>query len=345
MAFEEKWKGFEQKVKAKRDVNKRKIKNEKPHTVNKLTVQRLSSDVSRRAQKFSHIGRLEFVPYPHGDLTMDLIKKACNEHFYSQLKKKVQCDVLVGEQGTSCQTLDQIPNVKLIHVRFVGMGTGMYSAKSLSSDSSEEDSASIPSIQPKALKRRYEMSDHALSVGQAKIQDSRPRVDPPVVANIFPKSLSVTQMLDLGRVVQKKSVVAEILKFTLENMAWCSVPEKVELIIDEKPFAQGGFRNVYKAKLQKCIHTVFWFDIKWRPSLEEQLEKNSRIFLELRRRFTDIFDVSSGGPLRSARAVIDENGTATFQVLHKVHCSIELLGENNMVNDEAIKNLLDLFQP
>ncbi len=73
MAFERKWKGFEEKVKAKRDVNKRKIKNEKPHTADQLTVQRLSSDVSGRAQKFSRIGPREFVPYPHGDLTMDLI--------------------------------------------------------------------------------------------------------------------------------------------------------------------------------------------------------------------------------------------------------------------------------
>ncbi len=77
---------------------------------------------------------------------------------------------------------------------------------------------------------------------------------------------------------------------------------------------------------------------------EEQLE-NGKTFLELKRRFADIVDVSNGGPLHSARAAIDENGTATFQVLHKPHCSIDLLGDNDIVDDEAIKNLMDLFEP
>ena len=77
---------------------------------------------------------------------------------------------------------------------------------------------------------------------------------------------------------------------------------------------------------------------------EERLE-NGKTFLELKRRFADIIDVSNGGPLHSARGVIDENGTATFQVLHKPHCSIDLLGENNVVDDEAVKDLMDLFEP
>ena len=105
----------------KREVNgKRKLKQQTPQKVDQLTVQRLSSDVSGKAQKFSRIGPREFVSYPYGDLTMEGIKKACEAHFLSQLKMHAECDVLAGEQGPSCSSLDQIPNLKLIHIRFVG---------------------------------------------------------------------------------------------------------------------------------------------------------------------------------------------------------------------------------
>ena len=29
------------------------------------------------------------------------------------------CDVLAGEQGPSCASLDQIPDLKVVHVRFI----------------------------------------------------------------------------------------------------------------------------------------------------------------------------------------------------------------------------------
>jgi hypothetical protein len=117
------WEGFENKLKAKRAVNcKRKRKDEASNNikVDQLTVQRLSSDVSGKAQKFSRIGPREFVQYPYGDLTMSNIKKACEDHFLTSTIAHFECDVLAGEQGPSCRTLDQVPNLKLIHVRFVG---------------------------------------------------------------------------------------------------------------------------------------------------------------------------------------------------------------------------------
>ena len=53
-------------------------------------------------------------------------------------------------------------------------------------------------------------------------------------------------MLNLGKVVRQKTTAAEIFKFNLEDMTWPSVSEKIELVVEQKPFAAGGFREVYK---------------------------------------------------------------------------------------------------
>ena len=85
-----------------------------------LTVQRLSSKVSGKAQKFSRIGAREFVPFAdYEDITLPNIKLACEKHFLPTVGKSVTCDVLAGEQGPSCSTLEQIPDLKLIHIRFI----------------------------------------------------------------------------------------------------------------------------------------------------------------------------------------------------------------------------------
>ena len=64
----------------------------------------------------------------------------------------------------------------------------------------------------------------------------------------FPKSLSIAEMLNLGKVVRQKTTGAEIFKFNLEDMTWPSVSEKIELVVEQKPFAAEGFQEVYKAK-------------------------------------------------------------------------------------------------
>ena len=63
-----------------------------------LTVQRLSSEVSGKAQKFSRIGAREFVPFAdYEDITLPNIKLACEKHFLPTVGKSVTCDVLAGE--------------------------------------------------------------------------------------------------------------------------------------------------------------------------------------------------------------------------------------------------------
>lgn len=53
---------------------------------NELTVQRLSSEVSGKAQKYTRIGPREFVPFNSEDkLTIESIKCACERHFAMQV--------------------------------------------------------------------------------------------------------------------------------------------------------------------------------------------------------------------------------------------------------------------
>ena len=79
------WGTFKNKTKAKR----RKTgdggakKNEKGNILERqeLVVQRLSSEVSGKAQKYTRVGPCEFVQYDEEELSIEGIKVACEKHF------------------------------------------------------------------------------------------------------------------------------------------------------------------------------------------------------------------------------------------------------------------------
>ncbi len=112
---------FKEKMKEKR-LNKTtaQVKRQRKLQGSELTIQRLSSEVSGKAQKYSRVGPREFVPFDsQEELTIEKIKRSCEMYFSSRARPNLICDVLAGEQGPSCKTVDQIPSLKVIHVRFV----------------------------------------------------------------------------------------------------------------------------------------------------------------------------------------------------------------------------------
>lgn len=117
------WRNYEQKIKAKRETNKRKkteAGNEKKKQrldSDHIIVQLLSSKVEGKAQKYSRIGPREFVPYENSDLTVENLKQACRTYFSSKglMEKRMVVDILAGERGPSCTSLAQIPDLKIIH--------------------------------------------------------------------------------------------------------------------------------------------------------------------------------------------------------------------------------------
>ena len=85
-------------------------------------MQRLSSEVAGKQQKYTRIGQREFVDFSGRELTVANIKEACTSHFASKIAAGMVCDILAGKQGPSYGTIKQIPNTKLIHVRFIDEG-------------------------------------------------------------------------------------------------------------------------------------------------------------------------------------------------------------------------------
>ena len=59
------------------------------------------------------------------------------------------CDILAGEQGPSCGTVQQIPNTKLIHVRFIDETEVEFEGKCDDTHSDSEDTG-----RKKTLKRK-----------------------------------------------------------------------------------------------------------------------------------------------------------------------------------------------
>jgi hypothetical protein len=99
------WANYEQKIKAKREANKRKkataVTEEKKRRLDSdhIIVQQLFSiKVEGKAQKYSRIGPREFVSYKNSDVTIENLKQACQAHFSSKglMEKGTAIDILAG---------------------------------------------------------------------------------------------------------------------------------------------------------------------------------------------------------------------------------------------------------
>ena len=90
------WKNFKQNMKDKRMGKGRKKERSAFLKSGELVVQRLSSSVSGKAQKYSRVGPREFVCFPHEEMTIQNIKSSCEKHFASVVGSSLVCDVLRG---------------------------------------------------------------------------------------------------------------------------------------------------------------------------------------------------------------------------------------------------------
>ena len=192
------WKKFEMQMKEKRT---KKNKTEKGSSAGRvlqqeeLTVQILSGEVTGKAQKFSRIGPREFVSFAGSDeLMLTNIKLACQKHFLPTVGKNLVCDVLAGEQGPSCSMLDQIPDLKLVHVSFINVPDEFEQDPLQLSDEYSRSHLIVPSRKRQAT--------------SVPMSPSRPRRAAPSTSCMFPKSLSVSDMMKLGKVIKKTANTA-----------------------------------------------------------------------------------------------------------------------------------------
>lgn len=237
MANKAAWKKFETSMKEKRTGTRGKdilIKQ-------RLTVQQVSEHVSGVAQKYSRIGPRQFVPYENDDLTIESVKEACMHHYQSLLDhemdmESMECDVLAGDQGPSCDSFDQVPNPdKVIHVRFKKVTTSV------------DSSVKLRKVEPKNPKKKVKLMQGTSSAKCASKDTKSPLKDTDK-PKAYPKSLSVIDMLKLGKVIEDKYESIELSSFDLSEMRWSNKPIQAEFSIENIPIGTGAFRMAFKAK-------------------------------------------------------------------------------------------------
>ena len=177
--------------------------------------------------KYSREGPRDFVPFEYAEITIDNIKKACQKHF----KEHRDCDVLASEQGPSCSRIDQLPSLKIIHIRFTNDLSRKRLFPEISSFSKTSDFSGIPSKHPKSFS------------AVSKQVEKRS-------ASVFPRSLSAADMLRLGTLIRKENkntVKVVVESFDIAKKEWKTVTEAY-FEIEEMHFAEGAFRKAYMAK-------------------------------------------------------------------------------------------------
>ena len=224
------WKKFKEKMKERRmEKTKGKKKDGKNSALNDnfITVQRLSAEVSGKAQKYSRISARVFVPFEFGELTIDNIKIACLSHF--AVDPSMTCDVVAGEQGPSCRSLRQVPDSKVIHVRFIPEPNNELEAI-------DDQSASCTNPKPPSAKKK------CASVQSANIveQKSLPTKKACSPSKFVPRSLSLVEMLRLGKKIDQTTTKIDIYSFNLDLMTWSSTPRPIDFLIEKEPFGVGG---------------------------------------------------------------------------------------------------------
>ena len=99
------------------------------------------------------------------------------------------------------------------------------------------------------------------------------------VGETFPKSLSISAMLELGKVVKTPSdlMVIDVYTFHLENMTWSLIPVRAEFQVESIHFGEGGFRRAYRATSPTAeFKGKQWVLKKYLPSTIECVEKTNQ---------------------------------------------------------------------
>ena len=149
------------------------------------------------------------------------------------------CDVLAGEQGPSCFSVKQIPDFKVIHVRFIERSDGKGKPETKRSRPVAHSSPvrAGPSRRATAGVKIVSTS-HPCGMLQEKVSPE---------SRFIPKSLSVVDMLKLGNQIKHTTTAVEIYKFDFQAMAWSASPVLVDFNMEDTAFGAGGFREAFKA--------------------------------------------------------------------------------------------------
>lgn len=196
-----------------------------------ILVQRMSSVASGRLKKYEPLDTRDFVSFDEYDeLSIDNIKEAC-ERFYHAPKNS--CDILASDRGPSCNKLEQLKGKKVFFIRFLQPG------------SENEDQGNNP---PKLDIVNDVMQKQARSGPATQSSPVKLTVNPRAPPTVFPKSVSIGDLLRAGKLVKApKATTLNLEHFDVHACLWVNA-STLKLHIDEQKFASGAFRDAFRAK-------------------------------------------------------------------------------------------------
>ncbi|CAB4002438.1 transient receptor potential cation channel subfamily M member 6-like [Paramuricea clavata] len=245
-----------------------------------LVVQQLSAEVAGKAQKYLRVGARGFVPFDKfEEVTIKNIKKACEKHFAHKVGKNVCYDVLTGEQGPSCKSVNHVPNSKLVHVRFIPR-----SSIDVVDDDVETDlgnTSSLPPAQLAVRKRKVESASTSSSIPEYK----RPATSNASPSKCYPKSLSVFDMMKLGKIVDsRKTTVVHMYTFDIDLMTW-----SMSFWLKQTLWVKGDSLSAYKATTHNAdFKRCSWVIKKYLPdavdtnqATNHSLEDHNKVVVQM----------------------------------------------------------------
>ena len=343
------WKNYKAKMAKKRcKTTKEDCSNTK---MEELVVQRLSTTVSGKAQKYTHVGAREFVAFDYDEVNIANIKKACAEHYGSSIGDDMEVDVLAGEQGPSCQTMKHVKDLRLIYIRFIQRETSEYCESLAGTSATVDNDRVLSSKKPRKDVRNIFSDSHVLNRQQHLCTENDPELSATKEGNVFsayPKSLSIVNMLKLGKVVtESPATVIEVSTFCTSSMSWSKMKQSVEFIIDKTPLGKGGFRVAFKASCSTPLDAFngkSWVVKKFLPKTLEAVQPLDQTPEEHARRVVQMHCLARYFAQQFAERIAKEAATIRFGksfVFQKVYLGVTDSGK--VVTIEEFINVYHVY--
>ena len=178
--------------------------------------------------------------YEAEEMTTGNIESACERYFIPKIGKNLACDILTGEQAPSFKTVAQIPDQKVVYVRFIPADSESGDAdisvtrkrKISEQSSTSRNFLPLPSKSRSSPSKLLMQSKQQLSVYKS---------------TYFPRSSSISDMIKLGKInTETATTIVKIFRFDMELLSWSKVAVTVEFYEDKEPVGTGGFRKAFK---------------------------------------------------------------------------------------------------
>ncbi|XP_066929441.1 uncharacterized protein [Clytia hemisphaerica] len=258
MNNEEKWKGYRRHISNKRTGGG---DNKNVKKVSTLMVQKMNPVPVGKLKKYEPERPRDFIDFSaFSKLTLKNVKDAC-EKFYNELPGS--CDVLYDITGPSCTNDEQVSGMKVFRVRFVNPTNNDHLLEPSSSKAINQSSSSSKRV-----------NDSTDSNNSIPVKSKRKRVSSillpkkPHLQEDMPVSISIGGILQAGKLVTPtldNEVTLTLESFNIKHKIWLK-GETSKFHMQTEKFAEGGFRNAFKAYTTENGTTKIWVIKKFKES-------------------------------------------------------------------------------